>query len=206
MAFDGMSFNLFEDALCTLPFSGTFTEVLESDLSDNPHTHTLWLGSVLDTRELLATSDPGVDPIVISVVDILPEWLASHAYIVGDRVQAVGGDGFVYRCTNAGTSDVAEPVWPVGGLGSTVVDNGAIWEKLSIKHEVTEIKLAITEGGLGSATAGAALTLDATILGGTDNAVPIWIQLTNDVTNVANNTTHEEIILSINEVIETAVP
>lgn len=206
MAFEGMSFNLFTDEDCLVGFGGTLQLLNETDLSDNPQDFTLYLGSVNVDRQLNATSNPGVDDIVITITDILPEWQASIAYIVGDRVQAVGGDGFVYKCTDAGTSAGSQPTWPVGGLGSTVVDGGVIWTKISAKHEITEISLSLTEVGLDSATPGDPLALGSTINGDAVNAVPIWVRVENAVTNVANNTGHEELALYINEVIETAIP
>lgn len=43
-------------------------------------------------------------------------------------------------------------------------------------HAITEVKLASTEGGLTSATAGASLNIGHTILSGAANAVHVWIE------------------------------
>lgn len=206
MAFTGMSFNLFDDSGLTTAFSGTLLILNETDLSDNPQDFVKYLGSNTSTNQLQATSDPGVDNITLTPTDTMPEWTLSTAYVIGDRVQAVGGDGFIYKCTTAGTSNTTQPSWPVGALGSTVVDNTVVWTKLSIKHEITEIKLALSSGALGSAVAGDPLDVDTTVLGGVGNAIPIYIRVTNAVTNAANNTGYPEIELYINEVIETAIP
>jgi len=77
---------------------------------------TIYLGSTLTGNKAEANSDPGVDAIVVSIVD-----------------------------ANAGTGAPA-----------------------------TEFKLALSSGGLTSATAGAALTLSASITSGVANAVPIY--------------------------------
>lgn len=205
MSFTGLSFGLWEDVDCTVPFSGTKTLVHETDLSDNPQDFTLWLGSVVADRLLQATSNPGVDYITLTPTDITPEWALSTAYVVGDRVQAVGGDGFIYKCTTAGTSDTTEPTWPAGGIGSTVVDNTVVWTKQSAKHEITEITLALSSGALATNTPGDPLDVALQVDSIAANAVAIYIRITNAVTNTDNDTGNEELDIFINEIIETAV-
>lgn len=206
MPFSGMTFNLFTDAGLTITFGGTLQVVNKTDLSDNPQDFLIYLGSSNASRILQATSNPGVDDIVLTPTLSLPQWAISTAYTVGQRVRGKASDtGFIYSCTVAGTSAATEPTWPVGGLGSTVVDGGVTWSKLSAEHEITEVKLASTSGGLDTATAGAALNLGDIINGGVGNASPIYIRITNAVTNVANNTGQPDLGLFINSVIETAV-
>lgn len=48
----------------------------------------------------------------------------------------------------------------------------------------TAIKLATTQGALASATAGAALSIGATVTSGTANAFSFWVRLTNALTVV----------------------
>ncbi len=209
MAFETGTFNLFTDSNCTIAVGSAIILSENTDLSDNPTDKLYYLGSVEVLNQLQATSDPGVDQITLSVVDSLPEWEVLTAYIVGDRVQATGGgDGFVYKCTDPGTSHATtEPVWAgMGGLGSTIADSGVIWTKISAKHEITEVTLALSGGDLDTNVPGDPLDIGDTVLGGDDNAVPIYIRFINAVTNVANNTGHPEISLSINEVIESAIP
>lgn len=55
-------------------------------------------------------------------------------------------------------------------------------------HETTEIKLASTQLGLDSATAGAALNLGTVINSGTANKKEIWIRATNAVNSVSSLT------------------
>lgn len=55
-------------------------------------------------------------------------------------------------------------------------------------HEATEIKLALTEAGLDSATGGASLNLGVTINSGVANAVAIWIR-SRDATSTAGTST-----------------
>jgi hypothetical protein len=58
--------------------------------------------------------------------DDYPAWAASVARAVGDKVVPVPRNGFVYRCTVAGTGGGAQPAWPTT-IGLTVADGGATW-------------------------------------------------------------------------------
>ncbi|HEV7674378.1 MAG TPA: hypothetical protein VGQ12_07600 [Candidatus Angelobacter sp.] len=56
-------------------------------------------------------------------------WSANTVYQVGDTVTPstpVGGNSHIYRCTVAGTSGAAQPVFPVTE-GGTIADNGITW-------------------------------------------------------------------------------
>ncbi len=205
MSFAGSSFNLFNDSGLTNAFTGTLIEICKTDLSDNPHLFTLYLGSNLSTRQLQASSSPGVNNITFTPVDILPIWVANTAYIIGNKIQPIGGNGFVYECTTAGTSNSSQPSWPTSPIGTTVADNGVIWTLISAHHAITEVKLALTSGGVAGATPGAALTLGPTITGGVINALAIYGSITNTVTAVANNIGNEEIGININSCIETSI-
>lgn len=205
MAFEGSSFNLWTDVNLTIQFSGTFSIVHKTDLSDNPQDFLLYLGSPLDTRQLQTSANPGVDDITFTPTDILEEWDNATAYTQGERVQPLGGNGFVYECTTAGTSGGSEPSWPTSGFGSTVVDNSVVWSLTAPHHPITEMKLALSSGALGAATGGQALAIANTVLGGVDNAVEIHIRLTNSVQNVTSNVGNEELGIDINACIETAV-
>lgn len=199
------SFLLATNSSLTVEFSGEFNLTHETDLSDNPQDTTLWLGSLIDTRQIDATSNPGVDDIEISVIDILPVWESETEYSLGDCVQPITPNGFRYRCVQAGTSDESEPTFPVVGIGTTVEDGTAIWELQAAKHETTEITLATSEEDLDMNTPGDPLVLGTTITGGTANAAEIWIRVENDVDTVTNTGTIPDIALSINSVVETMI-
>lgn len=54
-------------------------------------------------------------------------WAVGTAYGVGKLVRPTTGNGFVYRCSVAGTSHAStEPAWPTV-FGQTVADNGITW-------------------------------------------------------------------------------
>ena len=59
-----------------------------------------------------------------------PKWKQSTAYAVGDVIKPESAFGRVYTCTQAGTSDTAEPDWPDED-GGTVADNNATWTESS---------------------------------------------------------------------------
>lgn len=55
------------------------------------------------------------------------EWQANTAYNEGDVVRPVGArNGYVYKCTTAGTSGAEEPTWPTSE-DETVNDGSVVW-------------------------------------------------------------------------------
>src|SRR3984957_18687525 len=59
-------------------------------------------------------------------------WLASTAYVAGEYVQPTltGGNGHLYRCTVAGTTNATEPSWALTE-NATVTDGGVTWQELT---------------------------------------------------------------------------
>lgn len=201
------SFGFFTDSGLTTPFGGTLQLTHNTDLSDNPQDFTLYFGSPNALNQLQATSDPGIDDIILTPTDKLEDWTAATSYSLGDLVEPTTPNGLVYKCTTAGTSHASvEPTWPTVGLGSTVSDGTCVWTLMGDRHEITEVKLSLTSMGLGSATPGDPLTIGTTIDGGSGNAVPVYIRITNAVGTVRNNSGHAEISIAINEVIESEIP
>ena len=202
------SFLLSTTSDLTTEFSGLYQLVHETDLSDNDTDKVLYLGSLTSNRQLQTTTNPGVDDITLDIVDQLTNWTTGTAVTIGDSYQPSAGNenGFRYVAQNSGTTDGStEPTWPTSGIGSTVVDNDITWEFVGAKHEETEIKLATTNAGLDSATAGVSLALGNTIDSGVGNLVEIHIRITNAVTVVSNNAGSPELGLSFNDCTETAV-
>lgn len=207
MALSDLSFKLYSDSGLTTLYSGLTQLVHQSDLSDNPNDFTLYFGSTQTSRVLEATSNPGVDQITLTPTEQLQAWAASTAYSVGDSRRPTTENGFRYRVKSiagGGTSGASEPTFPTSGIGSTVVDNEVTWELVAAAHQDTEIKLALTSGGLAGATAGAALNLGTSIDSGVANAVEIHVRVTNAVTTVSNNTDDPELAVNINSVTERA--
>jgi hypothetical protein len=205
MAFPGSTFGLWTNSGLTSAFSGVFSLVNYTNLSDNPQDFTLYLGSLASSRALLASSNPGVDNIILTPIDTSALWTASTAYVIGNIVRPTSANGFVYKCTTAGTTSAAQPTWPITGIGTTVVDGSVIWALYAPHHPYTEIKLALSSGGLPGATGGAPLSLPPTISSGVGGAIAIYIRITNTVQVVSNNTGNAEIGIYLNSVIEEGV-
>lgn len=204
MALSDLSFKLYTDSSLTSVYGGTTTLTHESDLSDNPQDLQLWFGSTNATRKLEAQSNPGVDQVSLTPTDILPEWVASTAYSLGDTAEPTVDNTYRYTVTTAGTSAASEPTWPTS-IGSTVVDGTVTWTCIAKTHQPTEIKLASTAAGLDAAVAGDPLNLGASITGGVAGAVEVNVRITNAVTEVSTNAGHPELALFINSVIESVV-
>lgn len=204
MALSDLSFKLYTDSGLTTEYGGTSTLTHESDLSDNPQDLQLWFGSTLSSRKLEAQSNPGIDQVTLTPTDILPEWIASNPYSLGNTAEPTVDNTYRYVVTTAGTSAASEPTWPTS-IGSTVVDGTVTWTCVAKTHQPTEIKLATTAAGLGAAVAGDPLNLGATINGGVAGAVEVNIRITNAVTTVSTNVGNPELSLYINAVVESAV-
>lgn len=205
------TFKITSDSGLTTSASGYLDLIHYTNESDNPQDFTYYLGSLgsegADTgdRYIQAVSDPGVDNITLTPTYILPEWDNNTAYSLGDCVEPTTPDGFRYRCTTAGTSHATnEPSWPAS-VGSTVADGTVVWTCVSAVHAVTEVTLALTEGGLDSNTPGASLSLGHTITSGTSNKVTIWVRVENNVNTVSNNVATPEIALRLNDLFEDEV-
>lgn len=203
MALADLTFKFFTDSGLTAEFTGLYQLTHETDLSDNPQDNVLYFGSNTAGRQLQATSNPGVDDITLTPTDTLDDWAATTAYSLGDRIEPTTPNTYAYECTTAGTSDSGEPTFPTAAIGDTVADGTVVWTMQGKRHEITEIKLALTSGGLPGATPGAALVLGTTIDAGVGNAVEVNIRVTNAVTTVRSTTGMPEIDNFINAVVET---
>lgn len=199
MALEDLSFKCWQLSDLTIPLSVLYLEH-ENDLSDNPKDSTFYFGSTAAATQLQASSNPGVDDIVLTPVSILPVWTAEVALTAGYTAKPTASNNRRYEITTDGTTDTTEPTWPTA-IGSSVVDGTAVWTCVSETHEPTEIKLALTSGGLDTATAGAGLVLGNTILSGTANKLTIYARAINTVTTIESNA---DIGLSINGVVERA--
>lgn len=206
MALNDLSFKLYTDAGLTTPFSGLYQLLHQTDLSDNPQDFQLWFGSTNTLNQVQATSDPGVDQITLTPTDTLAEWDTATVYATGYLIQPTTPNGLKYRATVGGTSHATtEPTWPTVGIGSTVTDGTVTWALVGAHHPITELKLALTAGGLPGATGGAALNLGTTIEGGVAEAVEVNLRVTNTVTTVGSNTGYHEIGVFVNNITETEI-
>lgn len=120
-----------------------------------------------------ADSDPGVDPVLLSFVDLMEPWEADTPYMVGDFCMPTADDHY-YECVSPGTSDSAEPTWPMDG--SQEADGTVVWEDKGPRQDVTALKLASTEAGLATAVAGDPLNCGTMLQHGAAYAVTVWIE------------------------------
>lgn len=207
MAFSDLTFKFYTDSGLTISHSGTISPVHKTDLSDNPQDFTLYFGSAqtAGARQLQATSNPGTDYVKLTPTFNLTAWAAATAYSLGAVRRPTVANGYRYEVTVAGTSHAAtEPTWPTT-VGNTVTDGTVTWICRAATHPTTEVKLALTSGGLAGATPGALLNLSTTVLSGTANAIPVYVRITNTVTTVSDSTLFPELTLVMNEVVETEV-
>lgn len=209
MAITDLSFKLHDDSNLTVLSSNPLQTTHESDLSDGAQDFTYWWGSNAVNTQLNASSDPGVDDIVLTPTYILPEWEASTEYALGDSVIPTSPNGFRYEVTSVSgssphTSDSSEPSWPTD-LGDTVVDNEITWTLVAEDSPTTEIILALSEAELDTNTPGAALTIGPTIDSGVANAIEIWIRLTNTIETVSDSYGTPELGIVPNALVEIPV-
>ena len=64
-------------------------------------------------------ADVGINP---------PDWTASKSYAVGDLIVPNPANGYLYKCTTAGTSGSSAPTFPTGS--GTVTDGTAVWTEV----------------------------------------------------------------------------
>lgn len=137
-------------------------------------TDTIWFGATVSGWECDATDAGDID---ITPTNSVAAWVASTAYALNDEVRTTAKLGYYFKCTTAGTSGGTEPSWATAATkDDTIVDGTVTWTNIGKIHETTEIKLALTEAGLTTATAGDPVSITAPMTSGTAQA--IWIQWT----------------------------
>ena len=67
------------------------------------------------------------------------DWLATTAYVLGDWVVPTARNGFIYKCTTAGTSDSSEPSpWDLVA-GGTTTDATVVWTTYVLAARANEV-------------------------------------------------------------------
>ncbi len=181
-----LTFKFFTDAGLVTPLAGNLVSSHLVDGSEPEDEFTLYLGSAATSKKLEANSNPGVDQVSVAIVHTVSVWAATTAKLVNDVVRPTAHNGYRYRCTVAGTTGGSQPTWPTT-IGNTVVDGTVTWICDSEINNVTDVKLAATQGGLAAATWGAGLNLGTVVLSGAANAKPVWIRV-RDSTQYVQNT------------------
>lgn len=87
-----------------------------------------WLMGQVDKDFVQQRSHAGRNLVVDHGFEMLPksQWTKSTAYVVDDMIVTADLNGYIYKCTVAGTSGATAPVWPTV-IGNTVVDGTVTW-------------------------------------------------------------------------------
>jgi hypothetical protein len=180
------TFAFYADAALTTPLTTLTTQHL-TDASTDPIDAQVWIGSTASGKQLRAASNPGVDQITLTITQKIAAWSASAAVSAGAVRRPTTTNNRIYQAGGAGTTGGTEPTWPTT-IGATVVDNDITWTCIAYEDTPNEVKLATTQAGLASATAGAGLNLGTTLLSGVGNATPVWVRVTNPDANIQDQT------------------
>ena len=196
-----ITWQFYTDSGLTIPFSGIQQLVSYSNFSDNPQSFSLYFGSNAVGRTLQTQTSPGTNQITLTPANIATLWSGTTAYTLGNLIQPGTPNGWVYKCTQAGTSSGSTPTFPTS-IGSTVTDGGVIWTNYMPYHPATEIQVSLSAPATG-ATPGASINLGTTLTSGAAGAIHVYIAITNSVANVCDTTGYPQIGLNINAVQET---
>lgn len=197
--------SFFSDVALSVPIVQTDFEQLEDGESGtgmpSPADRVVYFGLPNAAKQAQALSNPGVDPILTSIVSNVAAWQASTTYAIGDIVQPSTPNGYKYQAESAGDSDAAEPAWPTT-IGASVVDNGVTWRCIDEIHQAGEVRLSTSQAGLDGATPGADLNLGTTISG--DNAVAVWMRIAQGI-HPAGSSVWTDLRLETVELAETLI-
>ena len=174
----------------------------------NTETKIVYLGSNEDSMKFEATSNPGTDPILVSVTHTVPERQDSTVYALNDQVRSASHNGYKYKAISirgTGQTAATPPIWPTT-VGQTVDDDsdpgidGVTWECIAKTHEPEEVELS--DDGITWQSPGADLNMGPTILSGVGNAEDVHIRVTDGTTKPSTLT---ELGLLLNDITEGAV-
>ena len=190
------SFGFYSDEQMTVPFNGSELSFVIGENQERQGV--FYIGSPNDTVKLQTELNAGVDNIQISPQFNLSRIQRETEYALLNCNDYLLND-FVYRLKTAGTTAATAPTFPQS-IGSTVSDGSAVWQCVSEAQKVSDIRLALSEAGLDTALAGAAVQLGNTIVGGT--AIAVYYRFTNSIQNVFNSFNCPQLCVAINDCIE----
>lgn len=199
-----ITFKCYDDVGLTTVSNTSLTVAAESDLSDGSHDYNFYFGCTDANEQLQALSNPGIDNVALTPTYILPSRANSTTYALNYSVIPATPNGYRYVCTTAGTSAGTVPTWGTV-LNGTTTDGTVVWTLVAEDSPTSEIKLALTAGGLDTATGGAALNLGATLLSGVPNAVRFYVRVTNTITAVSSSVGTPELGITINNVKQSSI-
>lgn len=198
-----VSIQFHTDPGLTVPVSSTAPNHDVSG-SNDPQDFLFYFGSIVSANKFENVNDPGVDQLVVTVINATPLWLQSTGVAVNDTARSSAKNGYRFRVqsiSGSGITGVSEPTWPLV-IGQTVVDNEVTWVNDGKIHESTEIKLALTLLGLDSAVAGNPLNIGLVINGGSAGAVEVHMRI-DDTTEMIGF--EQELQLLVSSITETPI-
>lgn len=161
-----------------------------------------YFGSPDASLKLQTSQNTGVDNIVISPVDALPDRTGNTPYKTGDAVEPANGGGLIYQCTTAGSSGGTAPSW-VKVVGGNTADGTVVWRCMGARYKPEDIKLALSASGLDSAVGGADLSLGPTLNGGA--AVAVYVRIMRSVNAKYRLPETAQIGLDLNDCVESGI-
>ena len=149
--------------------------------------------------KVVPTPESGASEIVLSVVDALPDWAASKVYVRGALLEPSGGNGYMYKCTKAGSSDAVAPsIWPIE-RGAVVNSGTAEFTNLGPRFAALNVKLAKSQAGLDTASGGGSISFGAEIIGSSKASTPVYIRVSNTSAAVRSDETQPSLRLRLTE-------
>ncbi len=159
----------------------------------------IWVGYPDPLIKIIPTAESAAAEITLSVVDALPDWAANKAYGRGALLEPTGGNGYMYKCTKSGQSDVVAPAtWPVE-RGAVVRSGTAEFTNLGPRFAAGSIKLAKSKAGLDVASGGGSISFGAEIIGSNKASTPVYIRCTNASAVVRSDETQPSLRLRLTE-------
>jgi hypothetical protein len=86
-----------------------------------------------------------------------------------------------------GCTDASKKLQDAASPGVTALEIDIADANPGSGPETSWVKLALTQGGLSTAVAGASLSVGTTILGGAASAVPFWVRIGNTLSGVTSS-------------------
>ena len=156
----------------------------------------LYFGSPDSNIALQTVNNQGVDNVALSPVQSLRQPERDTAVNIG---QCFIVNNIVFQCVEAGTTASNAVSYP-SYVGAVATDGTATLNAIYTAHRPNEIKLALSESGLETATAGGALQLGNTIQGGA--SIAIYYSITNGVEQVSDTGAYANLCIALNDCVE----
>ena len=195
-----LSFKLWQDEAMTaaLPVENGVPVLRIEFNGTETKTGVLYFGSKTVGRQLGVQASSIDTNIKLSAAEANQAWVANKAVTAGKIVQPE--NGFMYRAAKGGTTASAVPTWPT--TSDTGVDDGTTrWVNIGRAFDVSNLKLALSESALTSATQ----TINLAAILNSGAPVAVWFRAVNTDAYLRSDATDPIVRIQINKVTEKAV-